>query len=190
MNGNPSNAHGGDFDPTAKRRNDLLCRFFSGVTEYVFASRLGVPDPPLIDYLSELLVRFVASDTIYSMRNPTGQRLLQVADMLAEANQRQGAARRIAHRHIGDFTLFYSGVFPEVAERNRREGTKDSLLDYQRQGKRNYFLASTLPATDASAPDEVLTRLSESFELCVYGLGEVRREWDRRNEDEDLPLLL
>ena len=82
------------------------------------------------------------------------------------------------------------GVFPEVAERNRREGTKDSLLDYQRQGKRNYFLASTLPATDASAPDEVLTRLSESFELCVYGLGEVRREWDRRNEDEDLPLLL
>ena len=112
MNGNPSNAHGGDFDPTAKRRNDLLCRFFSGVTEYVFASRLGVPDPPLIDYLSELLVRFVASDTIYSMRNPTGQRLLQVADMLAEANQRQGAARRIAHRHIGDFTLFYSRRFP------------------------------------------------------------------------------
>ncbi|QDT00311.1 hypothetical protein [Adhaeretor mobilis] len=191
MTGNPSNSPSGDSDDEFfKRRSDLLRRFFAGATEYVFATRLGVPDPPLIDYLTALLVRFVASDSIYSLRSPQGKRLCQVADMLAEANARQGTARRIAHRHIGDFTLFWSGVFPEIAESNRRTGTKDSLLDYQRQGKRNYYLASTLPAAEESAPDDVLTRLSDSFELCVYGLGEVRRQWDNRSGDEELPLLL
>ena len=37
-----------------------------------------------------------------------------------------------------------------------------------------------------SEPDEeseVLDRLSHDFELCVYGLGEVRREWERREGD-------
>ena len=59
-----------------------LRRFFAGVTEYAFGARLGVVDPPLVDYLSTLLVRFVRSDEIYAVRSPTGRRLDQVADML------------------------------------------------------------------------------------------------------------
>lgn len=170
-------------------RNELLRRFFSGATEYAFAVRLGVVDPPLVDYVAEMLVRFVKSDAIYGVRNPRGERLLQVTDMLAEAHARQGSARRQMHRHIGDFTLFWTGVYPEIADR-MRQGRKDSLLDYRDQGKRNYFIASTLPAEDGSAPDAVLKRLSDNFELCVYGLGEVRRQWSDREGDLEPPLLL
>lgn len=174
-------------DPAA--RNELLRRFFAGLTEYAFAVRMGVVDPPLVEYISELLIRFVKSDAIYGVRNPRGQRLLQVADMLAEAQARQGPARRRLHCHIGDFTLFWTGVYPEIADR-MRQGRKDSLLDYCDQGKRNYYLATTLPADDQSAPDDVLKRLSDNFELCVYGLGEVRRQWEQREGDCDAPLLL
>jgi len=170
-------------------RNELLRRFFAGATEYAFACRLGVVDPPLVDYVAEMLIRFVKSDAIYGVRNPRGERLMQVTDMLAEAQARQGAARREMHRHIGDFTLFWVGVYPEIAER-MRQGRKDSLLDYCDQGKRNYFIASTLPAEDASAPDGVLKRLSDNFELCVYGLGEVRRQWSERDGDIEGPILL
>ena len=65
-------------------RNELLRRFFAGVTEHAFAIRMGVADPPLVDYVSELLVRFVHNDEIYGLRTPRGDRLLQLADMLAE----------------------------------------------------------------------------------------------------------
>src|SRR5437763_567267 len=41
-----------------------LRRFFSGLAEHTFVSDLGVADPPLIDYLSELLSRFIAMDVI------------------------------------------------------------------------------------------------------------------------------
>ena len=34
-------------------------RFFAGLTEYVFETRLGFADPPLVDYVSGLLGRFI-----------------------------------------------------------------------------------------------------------------------------------
>jgi hypothetical protein len=97
------------------------------------------------------------------------------------------------HRHIGDFTLFWTGVSPEVVAAMRRGG-KDALLDDQQQGKRAYWIASTMPVevqeSEKSAPADVLKRLSERFELCVYGLGEVRRQWEQQSGDADAPLLL
>jgi hypothetical protein len=171
-------------------RIPLLRRFFAGLTEYAFYSRLGLTDPPLVDYISELLVRFVRSEDLYPILTPRGRRLVQVADMLAEAQQRHGPARRQVHRHIGDFTLFWSGVYPEVLDGLRRAGSKDALIDYQEQGKRAYWIASTIPVEREAAPAEVLARLSEQFELCACGLAEVRRQWEERQGDADAPLLL
>ena len=65
-----------------------LRRFFSGLTEYTFQSQLGVVDPPLVDYISDLLSRFVRNDSIYRIRNLTGQPLAEVGQMLAEAEAR------------------------------------------------------------------------------------------------------
>jgi hypothetical protein len=174
-----------------ERRGQALRRFFAGLTEYAFHTRLGVADPPLVDYIAELLARFVRSDDLYPVRSLRGQRLVQVADLLVEAQQRQGPARQAVHRHIGDFTLFWSGVYPEVIDCLRR-GSKDALIDYQQQGKRAYWIASTIPVEPVekeAPPADVLARLSEQFELCVYGLGEVRRQWEQQGGD-DAPLLL
>jgi hypothetical protein len=170
-------------------RASAVRRFFTGLTEYAFHARLGVADPPLVDYISELLVRFVRSDELYPVRSIRGQRLMAVTDMLAEAQHREGPARQQVHRHIGDFTLFWTGVYPEVIDGLRRGG-KDALIDYQLQGKRAYWIASTIPVERETAPTDVLKRLSENFELCVYGLGEVRRQWEQKEGDSDGPLLL
>ena len=174
----------------AVNREQALRRFFAGLTEFAFHTRLGVADPPLVEYVSELLVRFVRSDDLYPVRTPRGERLTQLADMLAEAQLRHGPARRQVHRHIGDFTLFWSGVYPEVVDGMRRAGTKDALLDYQQQGKRAYWIASTIPVEKETEPGDILKRLSEQFDLCVYGLGEVRRQWEQSGGDGDAPLLL
>jgi hypothetical protein len=171
-------------------RFQLLRKFFSGLTESVFLGRLGVADPPLVDYLSELLVRFVRHDAIFGIRDPTGKPLVQVVDMLAEAAARQGEARRTVHRHIGDFSLFWTGVYPEMLARLRRTGRQDGLIDYRTHGKRAYYIASTIPAAPAAAPADVLKRLSHDFELCAFGLSEIRREWERRDGGQALARLL
>ncbi|HEX3997116.1 MAG TPA: hypothetical protein VHX65_01030 [Pirellulales bacterium] len=175
--------------PVKPVSSEELRHFFSGLTEYAFQTRLGVADPPLVEYLGQLLARFFRTDTIFAVRNPSGRRLDAVADMLVEADARVGEAKRQVHRHIGDFTLFWSGVYPEALSHLQRGPQKDFFLDYCEHGKRAYYIASTLPARDNDAKKEnaLLERLSHDFELCVYGLGEVRRQWERRDENGEAP---
>src|SRR5205807_853646 len=122
-----------------------LRRLFAALTEQTFEASLGVADPPLVDYLSELLARFVHIDGVFKLKNVQGQRLEQVADMMIEAETMPpgGRTRREVYRHIGDFTLFWTGVYPELLRRLRSVLNKDHFIDYAVQGKRSYYIAST-----------------------------------------------
>ena len=159
-----------------------LRRLFAGLTEQTFMNLLGVADPRLTDYLSELLSRFVHLDAVYRLRNTRGRRLEEVADMVIEAEglPAEGRTRREVHRHIGDFTLFWTGVYPEALRRLRSALSKDHFIDYCEQGKRSYYIASTFEGDRFRAEAAVLRRLSEEFELCAYGLNQVRREWEKQ----------
>lgn len=161
-------------------RTMTLERYFAGLTEQTFETRLGVADPPLIDYISGLLARFVRMDAVCQVRNLAGRPLSEVAEMMVEGEERFGDAKRAVHRHIGDFTLFWTGVYPESVPRMIR-GTKDRLLDYRTQGKRAYFIASTIESAEADVPNDILQRLSHDFELCAYGLGKCADNGKRRN---------
>lgn len=158
-----------------------LRRLFGALTENTFQNDLGLADPRLIDYLAALLSRFLHVDVIYRLHNAQGKRLEQVADMMieAEALPPEGRTRREVYRHIGDFTLFWTGVYPESVNRLSSVLSKDSFIDYCEQGKRSYYLASTFEDDRYRDEAPVLRRLSEEFELCAYGLNKVRKEWER-----------
>ena len=68
------------------------------------------------------------------------------------------------------------------------------MLDYRQQGKRAYYIASTIENDANRNENEILERLSHEFELCAYGLGELRREWERQEpssgEDRPGPFLI
>ncbi len=166
-----------------------LRRMFAGLTEQTFLDRLGVGDPPLVDYLSELLSRFMHVDAIYRLFNVQGRRLEEVADMVLEAQAMppEGRTRREIYRHIGDFTLFWTGVYPEALQRLRSVLRKDHFIDYCEQGKRSYYIASTFAEEPYREEAPVLRRLSNEFELCAYGLNQVRREWERVQPGESGP---
>ena len=170
---------------TPPRADHPLRRLFAGYTEQTFINMLGVGDPRLIDYLSELLARFVHLDAVYRLRNVQGRRLEEVAEMVIEAEgmPEGGRTRREVHRHIGDFTLFWTGVFPEAINRLRSAFSKDYFIDYCEQGKRSYYIASTFEEDNYREEAPVLRRLSEEFELCAYGLNQVRREWERKRRE-------
>ena len=80
---------------------------------------------------------------------------------------------------IGDFTLFWTGVYPEALTRLQTADSRDHLLDYLEQGKRSYYIASTFENDPYKEEAKVLRRLSSEFELCAYGLSQVRKEWEK-----------
>jgi hypothetical protein len=157
-----------------------LQRFFSGITESTFYTRFGVVDPPLVDYLSELLIRFVHTDAIFRLRDPEGRTLQEVPTMLDEANKlpEGGRTRREYLRHIGDVSLFWIGLFPEALNRRPAVWGHQAQLTYTICGKKSYFLASQSESERFEGESDILKRLSERFELCASGLREVRREWE------------
>ena len=160
---------------------DPLRQLFAALTEHAFIHSLGVADPKLVDYLAELLIRFAHVDSIWRLRSAQGKRLEEVAEMMAEAESdgRSVGSTREIHRHIGDFTLFWAGTYPEALRQLRAPLSKDHLIDYQQQGKRSYWIASQYDDEPYREEAPVLRRLSERFELCAFGLGQVRREWEK-----------
>jgi len=171
--------------PTAER--SALDRFLAGISEYIFQTKLGVADVEMVGYVSDLLLRFVRLDSIHWMRRSDGRPVTEVFQMLVEAERRIGLARREVHRHIGDVTLFWSGMYPESMSSSSKT-SPDQLLDYFAHGKRSYKIASTIEADSGRPPCELLDRMSEQFELCAYGLREVRRQWEESEPDDRLLL--
>jgi hypothetical protein len=158
-----------------------LRRLFGGLVEQVFMTEIGICDTQLTDYLSAMLSDFVHVDAIYRLRTVDGETIRDVSQAEAEAYlgpEFEGSVRRrVINRYIGDFTLFWTGVYPESLR--PRRGRRDRLQEYVRQGKRSYGIASELSAADAEPPGTLLRRLSEEFESCVHGLQLVRGNWEQ-----------
>ena len=129
-----------------------------------------------------MLVDFVHVDHIYRMHTVDGRAIrdlsrLQAAAELTEAAN-EAERTRVIHRYIGDFTLFWTGMYPETL-RPRRQWGINRLREYTLQGQRGYEIASELSDDGDLPPAELLRELSQQFDCCVHGLNLVRQSWDR-----------
>lgn len=163
--------------------NHPLRRWFAGLVEESFQREIGLCDPTVLAYLVELLTDFIHTERINTLADGSGRRVEDMVEILveAEAGPETGSdeRRRLYHRHIGDYALFWTGVYPEVLRRTRPCPSRDNLLSYSQQGKRSYGIASELSDDGTEPPARVLRALSEQFEYCVYGLGLVRKSWEQ-----------
>lgn len=187
--GNGSGGHGAEElgDEDNQPGASSVERFFRGISEFIFHTKLGVADVQLVDYVSDLMLRFVRVDSLYSLRHSDGTRTKHVVHMIAEAERRIGIAKREVYRHVGDFTLFWSGMYPEsLAAQKSQSHLPDRFIDYCRQGKRAYAIAAEIDGGDDRPSCELIHRMSEHFEMCAYGLREVRRHWEEDDESEGL----
>ena len=159
-----------------------LRRLLGGLVEHAFCTEIGLCDPLLTDYMADLLVDFTHIDRLNAIRNAQGRRLEQIATMLAMSTDEEPVTQierdRTVYRNIGDYTLFWAGVYPEQLRQASRHQS-DVLLDYVTQGKRSYAIVSKLAREDDEPPSSLFRHLSEDFEFCLYGLGLVRRGWER-----------
>ena len=156
-----------------------LRRLFGGLVEQVFQAELGICDPHLTDYLTRLLSEFVHIDAIYRLRSVSGDVIREVSRAEAEAylgpHVDPTERTRVINRFIGDFTLFWTGVYPETL--SPRHSGVSRLNEYLLHGRRSYGIASELSNADTEPPGALLRRLSEEFESCVHGLHLVRESW-------------
>jgi hypothetical protein len=175
---------GYEFAASDNSSSSTLDRFFRGFAEYIFHTRLGVADTEVVSYVGELLIRFTKTDAMHRIRQLNGRPAVEMVGMLAEAQQRIGIAKREVHRHIGDFTLFWTGLYPEALREHSPTSQRDQYATYCHQGKLAYEIASGIePDSEQLASSSLLKRMSVQFEMCAYGLREVRRQWESPDDD-------
>jgi hypothetical protein len=138
---------------------------FRALTEMSFA-QIELRDRDLMRYVSDLLVEFVHADNLYPMRDQQGRRLEHLVDLLLDMREQGPADEREARKHIGDYTLFIVGLYPESLTRRRHAVGLDY---YIAQGKEAYLIVAEM---DRAKPTATLFRkLSAQFEYCVTALN-------------------
>jgi len=160
--------------------------FFANLTHDRFSNRLGWNDLPVSKYVADVLTDFAHIENLYKVRNHKGEPLKEVGEMLLEADIRLNAGsyerEREVYRHIGDFTLFMLGIFPEYLQRIKHRYLihhPDFLLDYVKVGKQSYRNVSLFESADKKDSYLTYRKLAENFELCIVGLGYVKDQLDQ-----------
>ena len=172
-----------EINPTpASGPDPTLRRLFGALVERAFIQTLGVYESHVADYLADVLADFAHMQQVCKIRDLSGRPLEEVADMLLQADVRLAATsfnrEREVHKHIGDFTLFWAGLYPEALPRLQAGSRRDHLLDYVQQGRNSYAIAATHDYGEYRHQAPVLKKLSDEFELCLFGLHSVRHQMD------------
>lgn len=164
-------------------RHHPLRRLFTDLVERHFLRELRVGDSRVAVYVSDVLTDFTHVDNLYRIRNARGRRLEEVGEMLLESDPlgTQGSfeRERAVRKHIGDYTLFLTGMFPEAVAANRRRRAfpkMDILIEFVKAGKESYAIVSSFDQFEYRDEAPLFRRLSDSFELCVYGLNLVKQD--------------
>jgi hypothetical protein len=161
---------------------------FHSLVHRAFHYQLGLDEPGVSRYVGDVLVDFVHRDSIYRVRDARGRRLEEVAEMLVEGDVSLNAGsferEREVHKHIGDFTLFWTGVYPEMLRHFRASTRSDHLIDYVEQGRKSYQIASTFQHGRYADEAPVLRQLADQFETCMLGLHMVRKDLETYGSTE------
>jgi hypothetical protein len=152
-----------------------LQRFFDRGVRASFRD-LALDDEPAARYLADLLTRFARTENLFPA-GVTVPRLETVVDLLLEAQAAwqeptwQPEREVSVRRHIGDYTLFMTGVFPE------RVARVASTRYYVDQGKRAYHFVSEYDRASSRRPTggPLYRRLAERFERYMAALDYARR---------------
>jgi hypothetical protein len=165
-------------EPNPVSATHPLRQLFGAMVDGAFLHTVGRYDSAITQYLADILTDFTHMKQVYKVKNLAGKPITEVADMLVEADIRLNATsfnrEREVHKHIGDFTLFWTGLYPDSLPRLQSQCRKDHLLDYIEQGKASYAIAASHDYGQYSSQANVLKRLSDEFEVCIYGLSAVR----------------
>ncbi|MGB7292899.1 MAG: hypothetical protein WBD99_12060 [Thermodesulfobacteriota bacterium] len=167
-----------------KQGKDLssLKAFFGQLVRISFFD-LGIEDEANIaSYLTDLLSGFARTERLYKFRDSEGRQIQTVVEMLikdqAESQERPEWEREI-RKHIGDFTLFLSGVFRDYV-------LSGSYLNYYMdEGAKSYQFVSRFDLERGKGNPIVFSKLSTNFEYYSGALDYMRRVYFKAEKTSD-----
>ena len=130
------------------------------------------------NYLANMLATFVQTSRLYKMERDDEKQYRYIINMIEKIQRSDSARRFYIYCHIGNYTLFFTGMFQEYLEHKFKY--KKTLIDsryYIDFGKTYFSLASEHDMARQHELDDTLHSLSEGFEIITKLLQYMRNEY-------------
>lgn len=135
--------------------------------------RADLKERPLADYVAGVLAEFSNIErTRCSV--PGGQPMNYFFDMLAALQTVDDTSRFYIRAHIGNYSLFLAGVFPDHVRFRAEMKGAPGLRYYEGLGRANYRAASDHYLARKYDLDAIFDTLAERFQETCLALNDVR----------------
>jgi hypothetical protein len=144
--------------------------YFYVLARYVLR-QAGILDRKLCDYVGSLLEAFSRANLLH--QPDTGNRAHEyISDMLIALQRVTPEQAFLLRAHIGNYSLFISGIFHENAQRRHERGGPD-LKFYEQIGRTNYQLLAEHATARRCELDDVFGGLAGCFHDVRLALNQL-----------------
>ena len=161
-----------------------LRQLFQELVGRHYAEEIGIRDPQVVAYVSHLLAEFCEADQVFKIHDAgrpsasrSGRNVIGVRSGLRSSAFLRDRERQI-RKHIGDYALFFAGMFPgkHQPQFRLRRHRLENFVDWMKAGKESYYIVSKFEHFEYSKVAPMFAHLSREFEACVYGLNMVKND--------------
>lgn len=124
---------------------------------------VGLEDRRMADFVASLVVAFGRARRAWRISDRDQEEYHYLVDMVARLDIAQERRAFLLRSHLGNFSLWLTGLFPDFLEaRSRRRGAPP-LRYYEQMGRTGYRLASDSPAAQDLGIDDLLRTVARDF---------------------------
>lgn len=135
-------------------------------------------DTQVSNYIANMLAQFIESSKLFSMGDDEKKSHQYIVDMIADSLNSDNLKKFHIYCHIGNYTLFLTGMIPEYIkyryQYKRRPLDKNYYVGF---GKTYYGLASEHTNARKNRLTGTLSQLSEGFEAVSQVLSFMNKEY-------------
>jgi hypothetical protein len=173
--------------------NPAYLRISSPFYFYVLArhvlQRAGILDRKLCDYVASLLEAFSRMNVLRAPHG-AGESVQQyISDMLIALQRVTSEQAFLLRAHVGNYSLFISGIFHENAQRRSLRGGPN-LKFYEEVGRTNYQLVASHKTARRCELDDVYEGLAERFRDIRIALNDLSDRLLNLDDETRLSLCL
>src|SRR5258708_1686204 len=132
----------------------------------------GIGDRKLCDYVASLLETFSRASRLQISDETHHLAEQYISDMLIALTRASPEQAFLLRAHIGNYSLFISGIFHENAQRRSLRGGPD-IGFYEQVGRTNYQLVASHAAARRCELDDVFEGLADRFRDVRLALNQL-----------------
>jgi hypothetical protein len=167
----------------------ISSQFYFYVLARHVLQQAGMTDRKLCDYVASILETFSRANGMQSPLNREDRGRQYISDMLIALTRATPEQAFLLRAHVGNYSLFISGIFHENTQRRSLRGAPDMSF-YEQIGRTNYQLVASHSTARRCELSDVYEELAERFRDVRLALNRLSDQLLTLDDDGNSSLYL